>query len=204
MRALIVVDLQDDFMPGGTLAVPDGDQVVPIANRLMPQFDLVLATQDWHPANHGSFASQHPGHEVGDLIKLHGLDQILWPDHCIKDTPGAAFAAGFDTTRIDKVFHKGTDPTIDSYSAIFDNGHRKSTGLSEYLNERGVQDVYLIGVATDYCVKFTALDARELGLATKLILEGTRSVELKAGDYQQAIAQMQDKGVEILHEHEVR
>src|SRR3989442_13276877 len=129
MNALIIVDLQNDFLPGGALPVPHGDEVIPLANELQRRFDLVLATQDWHPANHGSFAANHPGKRPGDRIALNGLDQILWPNHCVQNTPGAAFVPSLDTSRVAQVFQKGTDPGIDSYSGFFDNGHPKATGL---------------------------------------------------------------------------
>src|SRR5688572_23285646 len=166
--ALILVDLQNDFIPGGALAVPRGDEVIPTANRLAAKFDLVVATQDWHPAGHHSFAAAHPGKKVGDVVDLHGLPQVLWPVHCVQDTRGAAFAPGLDVSRIDHVVRKGTDPDIDSYSGFFDNGHRKATGLHEYLTRRGVRHAYVMGIATDYCVKFTVLDARQLGLDVTL------------------------------------
>src|SRR5690348_16174351 len=166
MNALVLVDIQNDFVPGGTLAVPEGDRIVPICDRLQDCFDLVVATQDWHPRDHGSFAANHPGRKVGDVIDLNGLRQILWPVHCVQNTPGAAFVPGLDTQRVQRIFQKGTDPAIDSYSGFFDNGHRKATGLGEYLKERAVSDVYVAGLATDYCVKFTALDATQLGFKT--------------------------------------
>ena len=163
MRALIVVDLQYDFMPGGALAVNQGNAVVSVANRVMPKFDLVVATQDWHPANHGSFASQHPGKQAGEFIDLNGLQQILWPDHCVQGTHGGEFHKDLDMLLIDKIFPKGTDPGIDSYSGFYDNAHRQATGLGDYLREKGVTEIYIMGLATDYCVKFTALDAIQLG-----------------------------------------
>jgi nicotinamidase/pyrazinamidase len=161
--ALILVDLQNDFVPGGALAVKDGDQVIPIANAMQKHVDLVIATQDWHPADHGSFAANHPGKKIGDVIDLNGLPQILWPVHCVQNTRGAEFVPGLNTDRFAQIFRKGIDPTIDSYSTFFDNAHRRSTGLADCLKPRGVTDVYLMGLATDYCVKFSALDARQLG-----------------------------------------
>ena len=125
-EALILVDLQNDFVPGGALAVAEGDQVIPIANRLQPAFDLVAATQDWHPPDHKSFAAQHPGKSVGEVITLEGLPQVLWPVHCVQETRGAAFVSGLDTSRVRHVARKGTDPAIDSYSGFFDNGHRRA------------------------------------------------------------------------------
>ena len=197
MKALILVDIQNDFVPGGALAVPEGDQVVPVANRLMKDYDLVVATQDWHPADHKSFASQYPGNNIGDVVELDGLQQILWPDHCVQNTQGAELVAELNTDQIDRIMYKGTDTNIDSYSGFFDNGHRKATGLAEYLNEQNIKAVDIIGLATDYCVKFTALDAVELGFTTGLILEGCRGVELNPGDCDKAIEEMKVAGISI-------
>ena len=197
MNALILVDLQNDFMPGGALAVPKGDEVIQVAQWIAPGFDLVVATQDWHPANHGSFASQHAGRRVGEVIELNGLTQVLWPDHCVQSTRGAALVDGLDTSRITRVFQKGTDPAVDSYSGFFDNGRRKATGLGEYLRSCGVTDVYVMGLATDYCVKFTAMDARELGFNVTLLRDGVRGVELSPGDCQRAIKTMRNAGVRM-------
>jgi nicotinamidase/pyrazinamidase len=198
MKALILVDLQNDFMPGGALAVPDGDQMISVANRLQPGFDLVVATKDWHPANHGSFASQHAGKQVGERIDLNGLPQILWPDHCVQQTPGAAFVDGLETGLIERVFFKGTEPGIDSYSAFFDNGHRQATGLGDYLQARGVTDVYLAGLATDYCVKFSALDAVQLGFSVHVIEDGCRAVNLQPGDGRRALEEMRQAGIRLV------
>ncbi len=197
MKALLLVDIQNDFLPGGALPVPEGDAVVPVANRLMPNYELVVATQDWHPADHQSFASQHPGKQIGDVIQLAGLPQTLWPDHCIQGTLGAQFAAGLNQAGIHHVVRKGTDRTIDSYSGFFDNARRKATGLEKYLHERNVDEVHIMGLATDYCVKATALDAIDLGFRTVLIREGVRGVELKPGDCQRAIDEMRTAGVII-------
>jgi nicotinamidase/pyrazinamidase len=197
MKALVLVDIQNDFLPGGALAVPEGDAVVPVANRLQPAFDLVVATQDWHPSNHGSFAANHPGAKPGQVIDLHGLRQVLWPVHCVQHTPGAALAPGLKTVRIARVFQKGTDPEIDSYSGFFDNGHRKATGLELYLKERGVTDVFIAGLATDYCVKFTALDAVKAGLRAGLVADGCRGVNLQPGDSDRAIDELKRGGVRV-------
>lgn len=197
--ALILVDLQNDFMPGGALAVPDADQVIPGANDLMTHYEIVVATQDWHPANHGSFADTHPGKAVFDQVDLAGLPQILWPTHCVQNTEGAEFAPNLNTDGFTKVFPKGIDPAIDSYSGFFDNGRRAGTGLHEWLEDRGVEAVDIMGVATDFCVKFTALDARSLGLKTRLIVPGCRGVNIQPGDVEQALQDMQDAGVELLH-----
>ena len=198
MKALILVDLQNDFMPGGALAVPGGNEVVPVANRLQAQFDLVVATQDWHPPDHGSFAANHEGRRPGEIIELDGLEQILWPVHCVQDTRGAELIGDLDRAGIRRVFHKGSDRDIDSYSAFFDNGRRRATGLGDFLAESGASEVHLLGLATDYCVKYSALDARRLGLKTCVVLEGCRGVDLDPGDVDTAIREMKDAGVIIV------
>lgn len=203
MKALILVDVQNDFVPGGALAVPEGDAIVPICNRLSKAFDLVVATQDWHPANHGSFAASHPGRKVGEVVDLNGLPQILWPVHCVQRTQGAAFVSALDLSRVDRVFQKGTDPAIDSYSGFFDNGHRKATGLGEYLKQRSVTDVYVAGLATDYCVKFTALDAKSLGFNTFLVEDVCRGVNVRPGDVQAAVEHMRQAGVAVKSSKEI-
>jgi nicotinamidase/pyrazinamidase len=195
MNALLLIDIQNDFLPTGALPVPQGDEVVAVANRLMPQFDLVIATQDWHPANHGSFAANHAGRRPGEIIDLNGLQQMLWPVHCVQYTPGADFAPGLDRTRITHVVRKGTDPAIDSYSGFFDNGHRKATGLHEYLRSKNVAGLTILGLATEYCVKFTALDARQLGYTVHLAVDGCRGVNLKPGDGERALGEMRQAGV---------
>ena len=198
-HALIIVDVQNDFLPGGALAVPEGDRVVAVCNGLAAsgEFDLVVATQDWHPADHGSFAANQPGGEVGQLSTLGGLDQILWPVHCVQGSRGAELAPGLDTARVDRVFRKGTDPGIDSYSGFFDNGHKKATGMGAWLKEQGVTAVTICGLATDYCVKFTAMDARELGFRTTLVADGCRAVDLSDGDGARAIDAMAAADVAI-------
>jgi len=197
-RALILVDLQNDFVPGGALPVREGDAVIPIANRVQHAFDLIVASRDWHPRDHGSFAANHPGKKVGDVIDLNGLSQILWPVHCVQNTHGAEFVPGLDTSRIDRVFLKGTDRDIDSYSAFFDNGHRRSTGMDEYLKERGVRDVYVCGLATDYCVNFTALDAAKLGFNVHLIEDASRGVNLKPDDSANGVEGIRRAGGQII------
>jgi nicotinamidase/pyrazinamidase len=197
-KALIWVDLQNDFLPGGALAVPEGDRVVAVANRVARDFSRVIATQDWHPGDHGSFAAQHPGRSPGEVIELYGLPQVLWPVHCVQNTGGAAFAAGLESARIERVFPKGTDRTVDSYSGFFDNGRRVATGLGEYLLARGVEEVTVLGLATDYCVRFTALDAVSLGLRTRLVVSGCRAVELAPGDGARALEAMAAAGVELI------
>lgn len=199
MKALILVDLQNDFCPGGALEVKEGDLTIPLANQLMEKFEMVVATQDWHPANHGSFAANHPWRKPGQIIDLHGLQQFLWPIHCVQGSFGANFVKALNMDKVTKVFVKGTDPTIDSYSGFFDNGHRKETGMGDYLKEQGVTEVYVMGLATDYCVKFTALDAVFLGFKTYLIEDASRGVNVNEGDVDKAVEEMREKGVSILH-----
>lgn len=197
MKALILVDIQNDFCPGGALAVADGDAVVPVANRLMNVVDLVVATQDWHPANHGSFASNHAGKQVFDMGDLAGLPQVMWPDHCVQWTGGAQFHPGLDTKRIMRVFPKGTDPTIDSYSGFFDNGKRKATGLGDWLKTKGVTEVLICGLTTDYCVKATAIDAVQLGFRTVLVEDACRGVGMGPDHIPAALAAMRAAGIHI-------
>ena len=203
MRALILVDIQNDFLPGGALPVPDGDAVVPVANRLQELFPVVVATQDWHPANHGSFAANHPGKKVSEEIELNGLSQTLWPVHCVQNTLGAEFAPGLKRESIQQVFQKGVDPLIDSYSGFFDNAHRRSTGLGDWLKERNVTEVYVCGVATEYCVNFTALDALSLGFRSCLVEDASRGVNVRAGDVDRAIIKMKAEGVVITRSDQI-
>lgn len=198
MRALIMVDIQNDFLPGGALAVPHGDEIIALANELAAEFPLVVATQDWHPAGHESFASSHAGRRIGEVIDLHGLPQVLWPDHCIQGSHGAELACQLDRERITKVFTKGEDPTVDSYSGFFDNGCRRSTGLADWLRDHRVREVCIIGLATDYCVKATAIDAAREGFTTACDLRACRGVELSAGDCARAAAAMAEAGVKVL------
>lgn len=200
MKALILVDLQNDFCALGALEVKEGNAVVPIANRLMDAklFDLVIATQDWHPANHKSFAANHLFRKPGQVIDLNGLPQVLWTIHCVQDSFGAEFVDELNTDLIDTIFQKGTDVEIDSYSGFFDNGKLKSTGLGAFLKEKEVAEVYVLGLATDYCVKFTALDANDLGFKTYLIADACRGVDLKEGDVDKALEEMEKQGVTMV------
>jgi len=200
---LIIVDVQNDFLPGGALAVAGGDEVVAVANALMPGFARVIATQDWHPRTHGSFAVHHAGRSVGEVIALGGVDQVLWPVHCVQHTPGAAFAPGLELGRIDHVVQKGTDAAIDSYSGFFDNDRQRATGLAALLGEHGETEVWVMGLATDYCVKATALDALRLGFKVTLVVDGCRAVDLQTGDGARAIAGMQASGVALATSAEV-
>ncbi len=202
VRALVLVDLQNDFCPGGALAVAQGDEVIAVANRVAPRFELVVATQDWHPAAHASFAANHPGRSPYEVIDLDGLAQVLWPVHCVQGSPGAALRADLDVP-ISRVFVKGTNPRVDSYSGFHDNGHRGSTGMGEWLKAQGVTSIHVLGLATDYCVKWTALDGRADGFDVTLIADGCRAVELAPGDGAQAIAAMRAAGVAIIASGEV-
>jgi nicotinamidase/pyrazinamidase len=200
---LIIVDLQNDFLPGGALEVPHGDEIIPVANELQRKFELVLATKDWHPPDHSSFAANHPGKKPGDHIMLDGIEQILWPVHCVQNTQGAEFAPSFDTSRIAQIFHKGIDAKIDSYSTFFDNAHRRHTGLADYLEELGIKDIYLMGLALDYCVKYSTLDARQLGMNTFVIVDGCRGIELEPGDIDRALDEMKRAGAIILKSNDL-
>jgi len=177
MNALILVDIQNDFCPGGALAVKEGDQIVPVVNELQKRFPLIVATKDWHPAGHSSFT--------------------IWPPHCVQESHGAEFVEGLDTSRLARIFLKGTDMEIDSYSGFFDNEHKRATGLGDYLRERGVTDVTVVGLATDYCVKFTALDALGLGFTTSVVVDACRGVEVNEGDTARALAEMAAAGATI-------
>lgn len=197
MKTLLLVDIQNDFLPGGALAVPGGDEIVPLVNTLLPQFDLIVATQDWHPPNHGSFAANHPGLAPFEQAELDGLPQTLWPVHCVQNTGGALFAPGLDTRRIARVFPKGMNPNVDSYSGLFDNGRRAATGLSAWLKSKNVTRLSVCGLATDYCVKFTVLDALREGFHVTLLTTACRGVNLTPGDTDRAIAEMHTAGAII-------
>ncbi len=203
MKALILVDIQNDFLPGGALQVADGDKIIPIVNKVQREFDLIVLTQDSHPKDHGSFAVNHPGLRPYDQIKLNGLDQVLWPAHCVAGTPGEEFSFKLDIRRAKKVFKKGTDVGIDSYSGFFDNGRKQSTGLGEYLESQGVTDVFVCGLATDFCVKFTALDAISLGFNTYLIEDACKGVNINPGDVENAIEEMRAAGIAIMQSKEI-
>jgi nicotinamidase/pyrazinamidase len=202
-KALLLIDLQNDFCQGGNLAVPGGDEVIAVANELQPHFQIVVASQDWHPQAHASFASNHPGHELGDTIMLNGHTQVLWPQHCVQETKGAEFHPDLHTQQISKITYKGTDINIDSYSAFFDNARQRATGLSEYLRGLEVTDVYILGLATDYCVKYSVLDALREGFNVYLVEDACRGVDLKAGDVAGALEEMHAAGAKIIHSGDV-
>lgn len=177
MQALVIVDIQHDFLPGGMLPVSGGDEIIPVVNRIQARYDLVVATQDWHPPYHRSFATSHPGKAPYDVVDLAGLQQVLWPDHCIQGSLGAQLSDKLATHRIEAIFRKGTDPDIDSYSGFFDNGKRKNTGLAGYLKDRAVTRIAICGLAADYCVYFTAMDALQLGFDTEIVEHGVRAID---------------------------
>jgi nicotinamidase/pyrazinamidase len=179
---LLVVDVQNDFCPGGRLAVPDGDAVVAPINRLMARFRHVVLTQDWHPPGHGSFASAHPGAAPYDTISMPYGPQVLWPDHCVQGSPGAAFHPGLDLTPAGLILRKGTDPRIDSYSAFAENDRTTATGLAGYLRERGVGRVFLAGLAFDFCVLWSAEDARRLGFEAVVVADACRALDVEGSE----------------------
>ena len=192
---LLVVDVQNDFCPGGALAVASGDEIVPVVNRLGTRFAHVLLTQDWHPPGHRSFASAHPGNKPFDSIAMPYGQQTLWPDHCVQETSGAAFHRGLALPRAELVVRKGFRREIDSYSAFYENDRRTPTGLAGYLRERGLSRIFLVGLATDFCVHYSALDARRHGFAAVLVEDGCRGIDL-AGSLAEAMRNMEASGVE--------
>lgn len=203
MKGLLIVDIQDDFLPGGALGVKDGDLVIPVINQLVKMpFDYIVASMDWHPKGHGSFASTH-AKKPGEIISLEGLKQILWPDHCIQGTKGAEISSLLDVSKVDSYVPKGTEANIDSYSAFFDNGHKKATGLDALLKQHGVKEVYIAGLATDYCVKYSTLDALSLGYKVFVVSDACRAVNLSPFDEKEALQEMRNAGAVVLTSHEV-
>ena len=198
MKALIVVDMQNDFMPGGALGVAGADKLIPIINRVLPYFSLCVATLDWHPKNHVSFAASHPGKNIGDTIQVEGFPQVLWPVHCVENTPGASPVSGLERSKFQAEFHKGSNPKIDSYSAFFDNARKRSTGLEDFLSKNNVKEVYLAGVATDYCVLYSALDAIDLGFDVYVIEDACAGIDLQKGDIQKSLNAISAAGGRII------
>lgn len=201
MHALLVIDLQNDFCPGGALAVPEGDAIISTVNELMAGFDHVLQTQDWHPEGHESFASSHPGHAPMDVIEVEYGEQVLWPDHCVQGTKGAAFHPDLDTTHSEMIIRKGFRSEIDSYSAFYENDGETPTGLAGYLRERGIDTLYLCGLAADFCVKWSALDGRKEGFDVYVIKDATRGID-QDGSLNRAWKEMEGAGVDIITSHE--
>ena len=192
--ALIVIDVQNDFCPGGALAVTGGDAVVSVANRLMQHFDHVVLTQDWHPADHSSFAANNPGNDPFSLIDMPYGPQVLWPVHCVQGTAGAAFHKDLETDRANLIIRKGYRSQIDSYSAFFENDHATTTGLAGYLRERAVEHLVMVGLVTDFCVRFSAVDAVKLGFRVTLLEDGCRAIDLD-GSLAAARAELSENGV---------
>ncbi|HET7898646.1 MAG TPA: bifunctional nicotinamidase/pyrazinamidase [Flavisolibacter sp.] len=197
MKALLLIDIQNDFLPGGSLAVPGGDEIIPVVNAISDKFDLVVATQDWHPQHHKSFASNHPDKNVFETIALNGLPQVLWPDHCVQGSSGAELSVAVDWNKTEAVFRKGTNPEIDSYSGFYDNGHQKATGLASYLQGRGVTEIYLAGLAADYCVYFTGKDALDENFSVTIVEDATRAISEEG--FENARKDILQKGGRILH-----
>lgn len=201
MNALILVDIQNDFLPSGALPVPQGDAIIKVVNPLLDQFTHVVATQDWHPPKHGSFASQHDGHDAFSIIDLHGLSQVLWPDHCVQNTTGSEFVSELNSQKIQKIVQKGTNPTVDSYSGFADNGGRIETELDSYLKANSIDTLYICGLATDYCVQFTAHDALKRGYKTYIITDACRGID-PAG-VEAALQSLKESGASLILSSEI-
>src|SRR5687768_2867748 len=202
MRALLIIDVQNDFLPGGALAVPGGDNIIPLINSIQTRFDLVVATQDWHPSGHKSFASSHNHKKPFDVISWMGHEQVLWPEHCIQGTEGAACAPALNMNSVAAIFRKGMSPEIDSYSGFYDNGHLKTTGLANYLIGMQVKEVFIAGLAGDFCVFFTAKDALLEGFRTSIIEDATRSIN-KQG-FEHASEEIRQQGGDIISSHQLK
>lgn len=197
MRALLIADVQNDFCPDGALAVPEGDEIIPTVNELTEHFDHVVLTQDWHPPGHESFASSHPDHEPYDVIEVDYGEQILWPDHCVQGSKGAEFHPNFNIDPAELIIRKGYHPDIDSYSAFYENDRETPTGLTGYLRERGIDTLYVGGLAADFCVKWSALDGRKEGFEVYVIEDATRGID-QDGSLEQAWEEMNEAGVQIV------
>ena len=196
MKTLVIVDVQNDFIKGGSLEVPYGESVIEPINNLVHDYQLVIATKDWHPKDHISFASNHNNKKIGDLIKINGMDQALWPDHCIQNSFGSEFPSTLDISNLEKTIYKGSDSRIDSYSGFFDNGKIISTGLSNYLKERNIKQIDYVGLATDFCLKYTALDSLSEGFETRVIVNCIRGIDEKGCKI--ALEEMKSRGIELI------
>ena len=201
--ALLVIDVQNDFCPGGALAVKEGDAVVRVINEIMSMFFKVAATMDWHPEDHVSFASNHPGIKVFDSIKVNGVNQMLWPDHCVQGTKGAEFHPDLEDKHFDIILRKGSDPLLDSYSAFYENDRKTPTGLEYYLKDLGISETYICGLATDYCVFYSAIDSVNSGFDTSLIIDAARGVDVPQGNVNKAVEDMKLAGVTIVRSQEL-
>ena len=196
MKALVIIDVQNDFLLNGSLEVPNGNDVIEHINNIIENYALVVATKDWHPLNHVSFASNHPGKKIGDVIKVNNCDQILWPNHCVQESKGADFPATLNIKTINKTINKGINSQIDSYSGFYDNGKIRSTGLSDYLKTNNVTSIDFVGLATEYCVKFSVLDSIKEGFKTRVILKGIKGIDFEESS--KALNEMKSKGVDLL------
>lgn len=202
MKALLIVDIQNDFCPGGALAVPDGDSVIPVVNKLIEHFDIVVQTQDWHPAGHSSFASSHPDKNPYDTAELEYGIQVLWPEHCIQGTKGAEFHPSLNTKKTQVIIRKGFRKSIDSYSTFFENDQKTTTGLTGYLKHRGITDLYTVGLATDFCVKWSVLDGLDEGFSMHVIKDAVKGIDMD-GSVDKAWVDMSEKGANIVISDEI-
>ncbi|MBN1694182.1 bifunctional nicotinamidase/pyrazinamidase [candidate division WOR-3 bacterium] len=197
-KALVIVDVQNDFCPGGSLAVPEGDEIIPLINNLSLKFKRVVATQDWHPRNHVSFAVNHPGKKVYDVIKYKGIEQVLWPEHCVSGTSGADFHTNLNTENLNLILRKGTNPEIDSYSAFQENDKKTITGLEGYLKNLNVRQTYFCGLALDYCVFYSAMDSIKIGFETYVIIDGTKGIDSPEGNIDKVLREMKECDIKII------
>jgi len=202
MKVLLAIDVQNDFCPGGSLAVPEGDQIIPVVNRLSEQFGHMILTQDWHPAGHSSFASSHDGKKPYETIEMPYGEQVLWPDHCVQNSEGGEFHPDLDTERAEVIIRKGFRKEVDSYSAFYENDHKTQTGLAGYLRERGFTDIYVCGLATDFCVRWSVHDGRKEGFRMHVVEDGTRGIDID-GSIDQAWREMKSVGAEIIRSDDI-
>ncbi len=196
MKALVIIDVQNDFLINGSLEVSRGNDVIEPINEIVKNYALVVATKDWHPSDHVSFVSNHPGKKIGDVVKVNNIDQILWPEHCVQESSGSDFPTALNFKAINKIIYKGTNSQIDSYSGFHDNGKIRSTGLSNYLKTNNVTSIDYVGLVTEYCVKFTVIDSIEEGFKTRVILKGIKGISLEESN--KALEEMKLKGVDLL------
>ena len=196
MKALIIIDVQNDFLKDGSLEVPTGNDVIEPINEIIKNYTLVVATKDWHPLDHVSFASNHQGKKIGDVVKVNNLDQILWPVHCVQESKGSDFPTTLNIKAINKIIYKGTNSQIDSYSGFHDNGKIRSTGLSDYLKAKNITSIDYVGLVTEYCVKFTVFDSIEEGFKSRVILKGIKGINLEESN--KALKEMKSKGIDLL------
>ena len=196
MKALVIIDVQNDFLKNGSLEVPNGNDVIEPINEIIENYELVVATKDWHPLDHVSFVSNHQGKKIGDVVRVNNLDQILWPVHCVQESKGSDFPTTLNIKAINKIIYKGTNSQIDSYSGFHDNGKIRSTGLADYLKAKNVTSIDYVGLVTEYCVKFTVFDSIEEGFKSRVILKGIKGINLEESN--KALKEMRSKGIDLL------